>query len=124
MAVILGRNIFIYAGDSGTTPVIAAAKSCTISEKCDLMEVASASNQTSKQFLAGRTEWEISISHLVVSSNEYQGMLKVGTSFTISVVINGVRKTGTAICNQADIGGAVGNLATGSIHLKGTGPLT
>ena len=124
MAVILGRNIFIYAGDSGTTPVIAAAKSCTISEKCDLMEVASAANQTSKQFLAGRTEWEISISHLVVSSNEYQGMLKVGTSFTISVVINGVRKTGTAICNQADIGGAVGNLATGSIHLKGTGPLT
>ena len=124
MAVILGRNIFIYAGDSGTTPVIAAAKSCTISEKCDLMEVASASNQTSKQFLAGRTEWEISISHLVVSSNEYQGMLKVGTSLTISVVINGVRKTGTAICNQADIGGAVGNLATGSIHLKGTGPLT
>ena len=124
MAVILGRNIFIYAGDSGTTPVIAAAKSCTISEKCDLMEVASASNQTSKQFLAGRTEWEISISHLVVSSNEYQGMLKVGTSFTISVVINDVRKTGTAICNHADIGGAVGNLATGSIQLKGTGPLT
>ena len=124
MAVILGRNIFIYAGDSGTTPVIAAAKSCTISEKCDLMEVASASNQTSKQFMAGRTEWEISISHLIVSSNEYQGMLKVGTSLTISVVINGVRKTGTAICNQADIGGAVGNLATGSIHLKGTGPLT
>lgn len=124
MGVVLGRNIFIYAGNSGTTPVIAAAKSCTISEKCDLMEVASASNQTSKEFLAGRTEWEISISHLVVSSNEYQGMLKVGTSFSISVVINGVRKTGTAICNQADIGGAVGNLATGSIHLKGTGPLT
>jgi hypothetical protein len=88
------------------------------------MEVASASNQTSKQFLAGRTEWEISISHLVVSSNEYQGMLKVGTSFTISVVINGVRKTGTAICNQADIGGSVSNLATGSIHLKGSGALS
>jgi len=124
MEVILGKNIFIYAGDSGTTPVIAAAKSCTISEKCDLMEVASASNQTSKQFLAGRTEWEMSINHLVVSGNEYQGMLKVGTSFTISVVINGVRKTGTVICNQADIGGAVSNLATGSIHLKGSGPLT
>ena len=89
-----------------------------------MIEKASASNQTSKEFLTGRTEWEISISHLVVSSNEYQGMLKVGTSFSISVVVNGVRKTGTAICNQADIGGSVGNLATGSIHLKGTGPLT
>jgi hypothetical protein len=88
------------------------------------METASATNQTSKEFVPGRTEWEISISHLVVSSNEYQGMLKVGTQFSISVVINGVRKTGTAICNQADIGGAVGNIATGSIRLKGSGPLT
>ena len=124
MGVVLGKNIHIYAGTTGTSPLIAGARSCTISSKTDLIEKASASNQTSKEFIAGRTEWEIAISHLVVSSNEYQGMLKVGTSFSISVVINGVRKTGTAICNQADIGGAVGNLATGSIHLKGTGPLT
>lgn len=124
MGVVLGSNIFIYAGDSGTTPVIAGARSCTISSKTDLIEKASASNQTSKEFIAGRTEWEISISHLVMSSNEYQGMLKVGTQFSISVVINGVRKTGTAICTQADIGGAVGNIATGSIRLKGSGPLT
>ena len=124
MATIQGRNIYIYAGTTGTTPIIAGAKSCTISEKCDLMETASATNQTSKEFVAGRMEWEISISHLVLSSNEYQGLLKVGTQFSISVVINGVRKTGTALCNQADIGGAVGNLATGSIHLKGSGPLT
>lgn len=123
MAVVLGKDIRIYAGTSGTAPIIAGAKSCTISEKCDLIEKASASNQTSKEYIVGRTEWEISISHLVISSNEYQGMLKVGTLFNISVVINNVRKTGTAICNQADIGGAVGNLATGSVHLKGTGPL-
>ena len=124
MGVVLGRNIYIYAGTSGTTPIIAGARSCTISSKCDLIEKASATNQTSKEFVPGRTEWEISISHLVMSSNEYQGMLKIGTQFSISVVINGVRKTGTAICNQADIGGAVGNIATGSIHLKGSGPLT
>ena len=123
MAVVLGKDIRIYAGTSGTAPIIAGAKSCTSSEKCDLIEKASASNQTSKEYIVGRTEWEISISHLVISSNEYQGMLKVGTLFNISVVINNVRKTGTAICNQADIGGAVGNLATGSVHLKGTGPL-
>jgi predicted secreted protein len=124
MAVILGKNVFVYAGTSGTTPVIAGAKSCTISEKCDLIEIASASNQSSKQFLAGRTEWEVSISHLVLSSNEYQGLIKVGTSFTISVVINGVRKTGTVICNYSDIGGAAGSLASGSVRLKGSGALT
>jgi predicted secreted protein len=124
MAVVLGKDIRIYAGTSGTTPIIAGAKSCTISEKCDLIEKASASNQTSKEFVAGRTEWEINISHLVVVGSEYQGLLKVNTTVSLSVVVNNVRKTGTAICQQADIGGAVGTLATGSVKLKGTGPLT
>jgi predicted secreted protein len=123
MAVVLGKDIRIYAGTSGTTPIIAGAKSCTISEKCDLIEKASASNQTSKEFVAGRTEWEINISHLVVVGSEYQGLLKVNTTVSLSVVVNNVRKTGTAICQQADIGGAVGTLATGSVKLKGTGPL-
>jgi predicted secreted protein len=124
MAVVLGKDIRIYAGTSGTTPIIAGAKSCTISEKCDLIEKASASNQSSKEFVAGRTEWEINISHLVVVGSEYQGLLKVNTTVSLSVVVNNVRKTGTAICQQADIGGAVGTLATGSVKLKGTGPLT
>jgi predicted secreted protein len=124
MAVVLGKDIRIYAGTSGTTPIIAGAKSCTISEKCDLIEKASANNQTSKEFVAGRTEWEINISHLVVVGSEYQGLLKVNTTVSLSVVVNNVRKTGTAICQQADIGGAVGTLATGSVKLKGTGPLT
>ncbi len=124
MGVIQGRDILIYAGNSGTTPVVAAAKSCIISMQCDLLEKASASNQSSKEFEPGRTEWDISISHLLVASSEYEGMLKVGTKLSISVVINGVRKTGMAICQHSDIGGTVGNLATGSLKLKGSGPLT
>ena len=88
------------------------------------LEKASASNQSSKEFEPGRTEWDISISHLVVANSEYEGMLKVGTKLSISVVINGVRKTGMAICQHADIGGTAGNLATGSLKLKGSGPLT
>lgn len=123
MGVVLGRNIYIYAGTSGTTPIIAGAKSCTISSKCDLIEKASATNQTSKEFIAGRTEWEIAISHLVMAGSEFEGMLKNGTTVSLSVVINNVRKTGTAICYSDDIGGAVGNIGTGSIRLKGSGPL-
>ena len=124
MGVVLGRNIYIYAGTSGTTPIIAGARSCTISSKTDLIEKASVTNQTSKEFIAGRTEWEIAISHLVMAGSEFEGMLKNGTTVSISVVINNVRKTGTAICYSDDIGGAVGNIGTGSIRLKGTGPLT
>lgn len=124
MAVVLGKDIRIYAGTSGTTPIIAGARSCTISSKTDLIEIASASNPTSKEFIAGRTEWEIAISHLVMAGSEFEGMLKNGTTVSISVVINNVRKTGTAICYSDDIGGTLGNIGTGSIRLKGTGPLT
>lgn len=124
MAVVLGKNIFIYSGSSGTSPVIAAAKSCSISSKCDLLEKASSTQNTSKEYIAGRDEWDISIDHLVTSGAPFEGLLKVRQTYTISVVIAGVRKFGTAICQQADIQGAVGSLGRGSVRFKGSGPLT
>jgi hypothetical protein len=124
MAVVLGKNILIYSGSSGTSPIIAAAKSCSISFKCDLLEKASATQNTSKEYIAGRDEWDISIDHLVTSGAPFEGLLKVRQTYTISVVIAGVRKFGTAICQQADIQGAVGSLGRGSIRFKGSGVLT
>ena len=120
----LGKNIQIYAGSSGTSPLIAMAKTCTISKKCGIIEKASATNATSKEFIADREEWEISLGHLVSSSAPFEGLLKVRGTYDISVVIGTTRKTGTAICTQAEITGSVGSLATGSIKFKGTGPLT
>ena len=124
MAVVLGKNIFIYSGSSGTSPIIAAAKSCSISSKCDLLEKASATQNTSKEYIAGRDEWDISLDHLVTSGAPFEGLLKVRQTYTISVVIAGVRKYGTAICQQADIQGAVGSLGRGSVRFKGSGVLT
>jgi hypothetical protein len=120
----LGKDVQIYAGSSGTSPLIAMAKTCTISKKCGLIEKASATNATSKEFIADREEWEISLGHLVSSSAPFEGLLKVRGTYGISVVIGTTRKTGTAICTQAEITGSVGSLATGSIKFKGTGPLT
>ena len=124
MGVILGKNIFIYEGSSGSTPIIAAAKSCTISSRCDLIEKASSTQNTSKEFIAGRDEWEVSLDHIVTSGAPFEGLLKVRGTYTLSIVISGVRKTGTAICQQADIRGSVGSLGTGSIKFKGSGALT
>lgn len=120
----LGKDVQIYAGSSGTSPLIAMAKTCTISKKCGIIEKASATNATSKEFIADREEWEISLGHLVSSSAPFEGLLKVRGTYGISVVIGSTRKTGTAICTQAEITGSVGSLATGSIKFKGTGPLT
>jgi hypothetical protein len=124
MGVILGKYVRIYSG-STSTPIIAAAKACTISKKSDVMEKASSSNAKAKEFIAGRTEWEISINHLVMAENgrEFQGIIKVGNDFDISVMVGSIRKYGHVICTQADISGSVGGIASGSVKLKGTGEL-
>ena len=123
MAVVLGKNIFIYAGSTGTSPIIAAAKSCTISGSCDLIEKASATQGTSKEFVAGREEWEVSLDHLVTTGAPFEGLLKLRGTYTISIVIGESRKIGSAICQKYDIRGAVGSLGTGSVKFKGSGAL-
>lgn len=124
MAIIHGRNVIIYQGTSGTTKAIAAAKSCQISYKCDVIEKASSTQQSAKEFLAGRTEWDVSIDHLVVSGSEYEGVLKVTQRVYLRVNINNVIMKGYAICTQADISAPVGGLCKGVARFKGDGALT
>ena len=124
MGIVHGRNIKIYSGASGSSPLIAAAKSCTISQKADVIEKSSATQQSAKEYIGGRTEWDVAISHLVTSSAPYDGILKVNQTYTLRIDIGGTVKQGTAICVQADIQGAVGALATGNVKFKGSGLLT
>ena len=123
MGVILGRNVFIYKNGSGTTPVIAAAKSCTINIKYDLIEKASSTQGTAKEYTYGRYEWDLTVDHLVVAGSEFEGLSLAGNQrLLISVVINNVRKKGYVLCPQAGISAPVSGLATGSVTFKGDGP--
>lgn len=123
MSVVLGKNIKIYAGASGTTPIIAMAKSCVVNKRSDLIETASASNQTSREYVAGREDWDVSLNHLVSSEAPVEGLLKVRGTYTIRLVIGSTTLQGTAICNEANVTATTENLGTGSIKFKGSGPL-
>ncbi len=123
MAVVLGKDVYIYNG-SGTQSIVAAAKSCKVSMSVDLIEKASATQQSAKEYVAGRTEWSVSLSHLVTTTAPFEGIVKVGQTYTLRVVIGSTAMTGQAICTKADISGTVGSLSTGSIEFKGTGALT
>ena len=101
--------------------MIAAAKSCTISKQIDMLEKASSSQSNAKEFVTGRYEWDMTISHLVVTGSEYEGILKVGQRLLISVVVGGVRKKGYVICQSADLSAPVDGLAHGSVKFKGDG---
>ena len=124
MAIILGKDVKIYAGSSGTSPLIAMAKNCTISTKCDLIEKASATQGTAKEYIAGRDEWEVSIGHLVTSTAPFDGIIKRRQTYTLRIVIDSTTLQGTAICQAAEISASVGSLATGSAKFKGSGPLS
>ena len=125
MSVVLGKDVKIYAGSSGTTPIIAMAKSCTVTRKCGVIQKASVQGHgTSKEFIPDREEWEVSLGHLVSSGAPFEGLLEVRSTYTLRITIAGVTKSGTAICTQAELSAPVGSLATGSVKFKGTGPLT
>lgn len=192
--VLLGKDILILNG-SGRA-VMWAAKSCNINVQAETIEVSSPSSGSWRQFIVGRKEWSVDISHLVTAianvlpmvgdtltihmkvdpdvaipfdgfvnnvtiveqsiidpakiywdttrkrfvaykslkyysnwptRNEYAGNGcynyndEVYTIYNGDLVIN--RMTGSAIVTNAKLTASVGNLAQGSLQLKGNGPL-
>ena len=118
MGIIHGKDIKILSGGGA---LIAAAKSCTIHRHADSIEVASASDATSKHYIAGRKEWSIDLAYFVSTGGV---SLQEGQTYSISVVVgSSVTWTGSVICTDCDITGSMGNLSQGSIKLLGNGPL-
>lgn len=119
MGIIHGKDIKIL--NSSSTALIAAAKSCTIHRHADALEVASASDATSKHYIAGRKEWSVDLAHLISTSGV---TLQEGQTYSIKVKVgNTATWTGTVLCVDCDIQAVNGNLSTGSIKLLGDGPL-
>jgi len=124
MSVIVGRDVMIYKGNDNSQVAIAAAKSCVVSRSVDMIEKASSTQGTDKEYVTGRKGWEVSIDHLVTTGNEFEGLNAVGATFTLRIVIDNVTKTGSAICEHADLSAPVNGLATGVVRFRGTGALT
>lgn len=122
-----GNNIIIGTMDGSTFTPIAAVKSHDIQNQCDLIEKASATQQTSKEYIAGREEWGINVSYLVLQNEKsnIEDLLKVRQTYRICIK----GRTGTyalygdAICTQCKQSYQQGNLSVGSFALKGTGAL-
>lgn len=119
MGIIHGKDIKIL--NSGGTALIAYAKSCTIRRHADAIETASASDATSKHYVAGRKEWSIDLQYFVSTDGV---TLEERTMYNIQVAIgSGVTWVGQALCTDCQIDATVGNLSQGSIKLLGSGPL-
>lgn len=120
MSIIHGGKIQIY--NSSGSVLMAAANSCTIHKHADVIEKASSTSSTDKEFIPGRTSWSIDLAYLITTSTG--GLPLVGTKYYIKVMVNDAQAmSGYVICTDCDIQATQGNLSKGSIKMQGTGPL-
>ena len=128
-----GNNIFISLDSSATTTPFAATRANKIQTGCETIEISSPTIGDWRQYIAGRKEWSFTIDWLVVAvgtnvKNSLEALLEVGNSYTITICdrtgsTQTARLTGSAICTDATISAARGNLALGSFSFKGNGAL-
>lgn len=95
--------------------------------QCDLIEKASSTQQAYREYRAGRKEWSLNVSVLVLNNaqSNVRDLLKVGETYNVASKdrTGTYQVAGTCICTQCKQSYQEGNLAYGSFAFKGTGAL-
>jgi len=122
-----GKDITVIIAQNGTALASTRIKSNDIKTKCDVIEKASATQQTWKEFVAGRSEWSINVGYLVLAAPQVRNVLLVRQTFDLTFTASDGTSTSTltgkAILTTADIKANTGSLAQGTFAFQGTGPL-
>lgn len=120
---INGNNIIITLNGNA----IAGTKTNEIQSESETIEIASATDQTWKSFIAGRKSWSFTAGFLLLDNADVRKLLTVGTKYTVIIKArNSVTHdqiTGDAILRICKITSSRGKLADGSFAFQGTGPL-
>jgi predicted secreted protein len=123
-----GKDITVIIAQNGTALASTRIKSNDIKNKCDVIEKASANQQTWKEYIAGRSEWSINVGYLVLAAPQVRNVLLVRQTFDLTFTANDGTDTetltGKAILTAADIKANSGSLAQGTFAFQGTGPLS
>lgn len=116
-----GNYIIIKVND---TPV-AACKSGELQNGCETIEIASATQEAFKEFLAGRAEWSVNASYLVTTAANLEDVLLVRSTVTLDIVdrAGAVTMRGSAIVTNCKQTYTKGSVANGSFQFKGTGAI-
>lgn len=119
---INGNNILIYINGAA----VAGTKSNEVQSNRELIEIASPTSGEWREFITGRKDWGFTVSWLVSSHSDIQQLLLNAGVVTVRIVGRGqsLGLTGRAIVQSCKMTFTRGNLAQGSLQLKGSGPLT
>ena len=123
-----GQDILVILSQGGVALASTCVKSQDIETSCPTIEKASSTQQDWVEKVAGRKSWSISINYLVMRAAQVRDLLYTGQTFTVTVRdrdnTSGGSVSGTAIMTNVHGISSFGNLATGSMKLEGSGPLT
>lgn len=116
-----GNNIIVLR--NGTA--IAGVKSDEIQSGSDTIEVASATQQQWKEFIAGRKEWSLNTSYLLLAASSIGDLIETGNVYELAVTDRqgNVAVSGHAILTVCKHSHPRGNLCQGTFQFRGTGPL-
>lgn len=118
-----GKDIIVTFAQNGTALAATAIKSDDLTTKSDIIEKASATNQTWREYISGRKEWSLSTNYLVLASAKIRDVLLIGQTYDVTITSGDVSMTGQAILTDAKQSYNIGALAKGSFAFRGTGPL-
>lgn len=123
-----GNNIIVYVLNGSTWSAIAATKSDTLKVDGDQIEICSQSEQSWRQYMAGRSGWSLSAMFLVTEVADLRKVLSVNTRVKLRIGARTFSSStgleGYAIIKSMDIGMTRGGLAQGNIQFLGDGSLT
>lgn len=116
-----GNNIIVLS--SGVA--IAGVKSDEIQSGAETIEIASATQQDWKEFIAGRKEWSLNTNYLLLADSRLADLLNIGTVYELAVTDREGNTTvsGRAILTICKQTHTRGNLCQGTFQFRGTGPL-
>lgn len=121
---ILGNNVLIFRNGIA----IAGTVTNDIQAGVDIIPIGSPTSGDWKENIAGRKDWSINVSYLVLAYDGIREVLNVGSTYTLkfrgrsSSDSTGV--IGSAILKTCRITATKGNLVQGSFQFVGNGALT
>ena len=125
-----GNNIIVYtsSNNGSSWTAIAATKSDKLQVSGETIEISSATDADWQHIIAGRKNWSLQVNWLVTQVADVRKALAVNTRVKVRIggrsfaAASGLE--GYAIITQCEMAFTRGTLATGSLQMKGDGPLT
>lgn len=123
---INGHDVLIAVGETANTlETVAASRDCSLNINSEMVEVASGTDGTVREYLAGRYDWTMQVEGLY-ALGDHAGLvdyLQDGTLLHVGCYIGNEPVTGRAYVETMEVAGAVKGKATYNVTLRGSGEL-